>query len=1272
MAISIEDSSSTFIQPPSVYDTPATPAPSQDHARSLTTTTSHIPAGSLRNEPRTAASSDQPPTKFDPSTNNQNAIQEADGFASSSLGKAHLFFSHWDPVNPEQSTLEDFDTSVRRFLTFKILQKAMSNHPERLRTVIMGDCRTVWKLMVDIFSNVSYAQGQLAHQALIGEHMHPEESYTDFQPRFETKLNHLLSTGFEFDEASIIQSHVAAISTHPGFTRDIDTNKLSLYTSYADLVQDLNQHAQSYSNNKDLREMYKQERGGRHSEQFPPYDSRDQGQAGEHYHRRKEQGHTAKENGGRGTAPRTPSNPAPKIGFVKEQLNSMGKARIGAKDRLPDKLDKPPMAPAGDCSTDYNYGGCPFGLKCKYKHVVGKPNNTSVPLAYKCHRCGKQGHWWIFCPSDLKNIEVADQATCSMARRFGHEQEDGPDGGTRMAIVDSAADRHLFGFPGQFDSISSLSRPVCIDLPSSGSIMSYQSGTVTMHMTDTDDCHHRIKLEEALLVPELASSDVVSVNQLIPSVVNSIALHNDEMRLDLNVGDDPKPATILIAAHDHTYSLISPVDQDSQYEIAKRSHDQSEVPQPDPPPNHSAGSQPDSATHNPHLNTTFGKGFSSDNEGDGPGAEEEQPADDPVPRFTPLPTPHPPMMTRGRLPYATSIPSTPDVTLPTVYVPHRTVIGQVLDHCSLPSCLDAILTVADQSQLTKLDVQHLFLSEGCTTHQGESLRPSTLAIFNKMITLDISSRNWENICNILDGLATTYSNYDAQNLAGYYRSLATICHKKGVDRDDLQAFTEMSMAHDLHTMRSLRAELTPRLSLLVSATDFRGFDRREYKILCNTLINLYEGTIKIGNDAGACFDPGTASKDLCKHIVAARTIPCWEQDPRNGTEPHDPWGVTSFIGASTGLMMPGEPTVDFVPGISVKCATTLTEHRNAIEQLTGMDQTPYSVEILPNAASAASIRSQMPFAPTTDPIPIAPESDDDDSEYVSDGDDPDFCAASHVTGIANSTTWSPTAWRLCQCNTCDDCASRLFNHHFSGLSCLNSLCRDRTCAKCTSAIMSANAAADAWVVPMVLRGNGAARSNPEFLSQRTRLTDLCPTHFINPANETVVTTAYGYSIRHLQGGDEKKPVKRSHRIQHPIDRNDHNAPRIEIDEQSINHGVAMLKHPEQYTDLENVPTIAAAKDALNKSFPLLAPAWPNHNLFRSTQEDRYWNGRRSRARKFLLTLEQANLLNDQCNPITRLPLREWRQYSYQADLSAAIVRRLQSWTPYNITDYQRI
>jgi hypothetical protein len=41
---------------------------------------------------------------------------------------------------------------------------------------------------------------------------------------------------------------------------------------------------------------------------------------------------------------------------VKDKLISMGKARIAAKDRVADKLDKPPMAPPGECSTDHNYG----------------------------------------------------------------------------------------------------------------------------------------------------------------------------------------------------------------------------------------------------------------------------------------------------------------------------------------------------------------------------------------------------------------------------------------------------------------------------------------------------------------------------------------------------------------------------------------------------------------------------------------------------------------------------------------------------------------------------------------------------------------------------------------------------------------------------------------------------------------------------------------------------------------------------------------------------
>jgi hypothetical protein len=141
----------------------------------------------------------------------------------------------------------------------------MSAYAERIKAVINGDCRTIWKLMFDIFTNVSYAQGQLAHIRLLEEHMRAEDTYEEFQQRFDDKANHLISTGYDFDEASIIQSHVSAISNNAGFTRDIDVNSLSTYTSYADLVVDLTQHAQEYRNSIRLRDMYKQERSSSHA-----------------------------------------------------------------------------------------------------------------------------------------------------------------------------------------------------------------------------------------------------------------------------------------------------------------------------------------------------------------------------------------------------------------------------------------------------------------------------------------------------------------------------------------------------------------------------------------------------------------------------------------------------------------------------------------------------------------------------------------------------------------------------------------------------------------------------------------------------------------------------------------------------------------------------------------------------------------------------------------------------------------------------------------------
>jgi hypothetical protein len=390
-----------------------------------------------------------------------------------------------------------------------------------------------------------------------------QRTHEEFQQRFDDKANHLISTGYDFDEASIIQSHVSAISNNAGFTRDIDVNSLSTYTSYADLVVDLTQPAQEYRNSIRLRDMYKQERSS--SQPSGPSTAS---------HGRREQGHVAKEKGKRPPALTSPPPKVgpPKIGFVKDKHISMGKARIPAKDRVEDKLEKPPMAPAGECSTDHNYGGCPFGSRCKYKHIVGKSDNTSVPFSYKCHRCGKSGHWWIYCPADLKPIgsanhaetyEDEDEAHCSMARLLNDDQDGAVDltPSARMATVDSGSDHHLFKTREQFEFITTLPRPVRINIPSpshSTTMIAYEGGTVAVQVTDTDNCLHTLKIKDALLVHGLSTTDVISANMLIPDQVSSISLHNNEMRLDLNTAHGRHTCIVLIPAIDNVYSLASP------------------------------------------------------------------------------------------------------------------------------------------------------------------------------------------------------------------------------------------------------------------------------------------------------------------------------------------------------------------------------------------------------------------------------------------------------------------------------------------------------------------------------------------------------------------------------------------------------------------------------------------------------------------------------------------------------------------------------------------
>jgi hypothetical protein len=631
----------------------------------------------------------------------------------------------------------------------------------------------------------------------------------------------------------------------------------------------------------------------------------------------------------------------------------------------------------------------------------------------------------------------------------------------RMATIDCGANYHLFKAPEQFEFITTLPRPIRINVPSPcnhATMFAYEKGIVAMQVTDTDSCLHTLKLEGALLVPDLSTTDVISANKLIPDQVNSISLHNDEMRLDLNTRYGSNSCTVLIPSRNNVYSLASPAAPSKTFSSLRRlipslpatqeeqadtrtaflhgdlsndietalvaapgvgdsgashcfmrdpytgGHDSVTADDDDSTDDesssqtgiHSSTPQQESVPCE-HMHSTFGKKFSSDITGDGPG--EVQP---------PLSL----TIIDGRMAYRASIPLSHGSSLPTkpafpVYLPRRTAVAQLLDYFCLPTPMKQILNIANNLQLTQFDVQNLFLARGSASHQGTN-RPSTQAVFDSMTSHKLTARNWETICTILDGPASTFTESDSANLARFYRHLALICHHNGITRQDIQIFTTMSLAVDLASLREIRAKIPPRLIPLVSATDFSGCGRREYKIICYLLLQLHDGYITVGNDFGAHFDTSTNSAaDLCAHIVATRTIFYWDQlDLKNyNADDDDLWGI-HHAAAWNG----GKPSHRSPPAIS--SAPILLADVPSI--------TPTST-----TADVPAISSHMMMTLPTSPTKRKRDQDDNDD---SDDEDSDSDSSYHPTrerfwtGIANSSKDSPTAWQMCQCNTFDNCA----------------------------------------------------------------------------------------------------------------------------------------------------------------------------------------------------------------------------------------------------------
>jgi hypothetical protein len=120
----------------------------------------------------------------------------------------------------------------------------------------------------------------------------------------------------------------------------------------------------------------------------------------------------------------------------------------------------------------------------------------------------------------------------------------------------------------------------------------------------------------------------------------------------------------------------------------------------------------------------------------------------------------------------------------------------------------------------------------------------------------------------------------------------------------------------------------------------------------------------------------------------------------------------------------------------------------------------------------------------------------------------------HIIALCQSTMSISEAWQSCQCNRCDSCACRLWNHNFAACSCLYTDCDTHECDTCINAIAVAHNMAAQWVIPSCIARIPGQMHDPDFLASKN-LTSLVESRF-KPIHgrETCLSQS------HVMGGDE--------------------------------------------------------------------------------------------------------------------------------------------------------
>jgi hypothetical protein len=278
--------------------------------------------------------------------NDEEIIKESQRFIQNYLNKDVMYFVIYNSIEISACKEESFEAQVMRLINF------VSMTPKLISHVPIGDNYQIWAIVSKHYSNVSFAQQQVALRTITAISWRPEESLPIFFTRFERLCESVNAAGDAMTVDAQVRYILSGLLSYEAFVRDLNMHNLVKIPSLAYLKNYLLQHSKNIKDTTIFKSM--------------------QGTTNQAAFAHMEQGASAH------TCSRD-HQPAPD----KRALERRG-SRV--------KSDTV-------CRTWIELKSCPFGLTCKFTDTNGQKHggNTSVPNA-PCRVRHERRQWWVDCP----------------------------------------------------------------------------------------------------------------------------------------------------------------------------------------------------------------------------------------------------------------------------------------------------------------------------------------------------------------------------------------------------------------------------------------------------------------------------------------------------------------------------------------------------------------------------------------------------------------------------------------------------------------------------------------------------------------------------------------------------------------------------------------------------------------------------------------------------------------------------------------------------------